>query len=61
MFQAFYVNRGRNSEYSNVRNTKKLEMGFLNISWHRQSFSNFSGNNGEVFCFLYIPKDEQLL
>ena len=46
MFETFCVNRGRNSEYRDVRSRKKLEMRFLNILRHCPSFSNFFENTG---------------
>ena len=58
MFEASYLNRGRNSEYRDVRSREKLEMRFLNILWHRPSFSNFSGNNtgGTIIIGIYVEK-----
>ena len=52
------MNRGRNSEYRDVRNRKKLEMRFLNILRHRPSFSNFSENTGggTLIFGIYVEK-----
>ena len=52
------MNRGRNSEYRDVRSWKKLEMRFLNILRHRPSFSNFSVNTGggTLIFGIYVEK-----
>ena len=70
MFEAFYVNRGRNSEYRDVRSRKKIEMRFLNILRHRIFFSSFSENTGgetlifgicrEMMCLLKWMRKIQL-
>ena len=47
---------GRNSEYSDVRSRKKIDMRFLNILRHRPSFPKFSDNtwNGTLIFGIYV-------